>query len=419
MTYPSIKVRSSSFSPLEFTSISWAAGLILAAPILGAISGCLDDGNNQQLIAAAATAVGAVFCLPVGFFKTTWVFPVYIAAIVAASTVAVACHTRHLGLMVQAFVGSTIRKSKFPDRRALAGWLTLYATAAGCFGSAIIATFTYHMLGHTERFLSLWVVSIFSGLIISAGTIHSLAANIPAANTASPPSSIPKSHFTSIFRYPHAAGSLAAVFFASFATMCIFTGGVLHLVGQLCLKPVNILYLWLTYFIFPLISLPLVQPLQQLIRADAVKMQLLGFLLSAFTSAIGFYYRKNNWQNQHVLVLAAVQSMATGLLHAFGRVLLLDCSPAGKEGAFSLWFSWVRAIGTLTGFAVASVGHGNIDRSFEVAFWSTIVGVLVLTFGNISNLGGATAAGLVRNDGYQKGFLENGLELPKEEKTEP
>ncbi|XP_052210377.1 uncharacterized protein LOC127813457 [Diospyros lotus] len=262
LTYPSIKVRSSSFSPLEFTSISWAAGLILAAPILGAISGCLDDGNNQQLIAAAATAVGAVFCLPVGFFKTTWVFPVYIAAIVAASTVAVACHTRHLGLMVQAFVGSTIRKSKFPDRRALAGWLTLYATAAGCFGSAIIATFTYHMLGHTERFLSLWVVSIFSGLIISAGTIHSLAANIPAANTDSPPSSIPKSHFTSIFRYPHAAGSLAAVFFASFATMCIFTGGVLHLLGQLCLKPVNILYLWLTYFIFPLISLPLVQPLQ-------------------------------------------------------------------------------------------------------------------------------------------------------------
>ncbi|KAA8521223.1 hypothetical protein F0562_011940 [Nyssa sinensis] len=408
LTHRSIKVGNMNFSPLEWTSISWVSGIILAAPILATISIHLDNGQHQ-LIAAAAIAAGALFCLPAGFFRTTRIFPPYIAAIVVANAIGTASHARHFGLMVRGFIGSTIRKNQFPDRRAVGGWLSLYATAAGCLGSAIISAFTYHMLRQSEEFISLWVVSIFSGLKWLVGIVHVFASNRLADNPSSSSNSIPKSDVISIFKYPHAAGSLAGVFLSSFATMCIFTGGVLYLVGQLCIKPVNLLYLWLTYFIFPLFSLPLIQPLQQLIRADAVKMQLLGFLLSTLTSGVGFYYHDKNWHKHHLLFFTAVQGTATGLLHAFGRVLFLDCSPAGKEGTFSVWFSWVRALGTLVGFAFASSGRGNISRSLGVAFCSAIVGIVILIFGNISNFGGAKAAGHVRDDS-EKGSPVHGLE---------
>ncbi|CAK9153269.1 unnamed protein product [Ilex paraguariensis] len=395
----SIKLNNLNISPLEWTSISWVAGLIVAAPILGTISLHLDYGHGQQLIAAAATAIGALFCLPTGFFRTRWIFPLYIAAIVAANTIGTASHARHLGLMIRGFIGSTIRKSQLPDRRAVAGWLSLYATASGFLGSTIFAAFTYHMLRKNDSFTGLWVVSIFSGLMWFSGVVHVLSANRPGGSAISPANSIPKSHVISIFRYPHAAGSLAGVFLSSFTNMSIFTGAVLHSVGDLCIKPKNLLYLWLTYFLSPLLSLPLLHPLQELIRADAVKMQLLGLFLSTLTSGFGYYFRHENWHNRHLLLFAAVQSTATGLSHAFGRVLLLDCSPAGKEGAFSAWFSWVRAVGTCVGFAVASPGStGYINRSFGVAFCTAIVGILVLIFGNISNFGGALAAGHVREN---------------------
>ncbi|KAK3037650.1 hypothetical protein RJ639_030427 [Escallonia herrerae] len=409
LTKRSITVNTMRFSPLEWTSVSWVIGLILAAPVLRTISVHLDYGQYPQLVAGAATAMGALFCLPAGFFKVTWIFPPYIAAIIIANTVGSAFHARHLGLMVRGFIGSTIRKAQFPDRRAVMSWLSLYATAIGCLGSAIMSSFTYHMVQEADNsFTSLWVVSIFSGLKWFVGIVHILSATRIGGNTSSA-DSVPKTHVVSIFNYPHAAGSLAGVFLSSFATMCIFTGGVLYLVGQLCFKPINVLYLWLTYFIFPLLSLPLLQPLQQLIRADAVKMQLFGFLLSTLTSGFGFYYRNAVWQKYNVLFFAAVQSTATGVLHAFGRVLLLDCSPAGKEGIFSAWFSWVRAIGTCAGFAVASAGPANISRSFGVAFCTAIVGIVVLIFGNISNFGGAVAAGHLR-DRSEKNSPVHGLD---------
>ena len=49
--------------------------------------------------------------------------------------------------------------------------------------------------------------------------------------------------------------------------MCIFTGGVLYLVGELCLKPVFVFYFWLIYFIFPSVALPLLQPIQLALKA--------------------------------------------------------------------------------------------------------------------------------------------------------
>ncbi|XAR70705.1 hypothetical protein NMG60_11027656 [Bertholletia excelsa] len=412
LTFPSIKVNDMSFSPLEWTSISWVLGVVVAAPVLATISVHLDHGHHQQLIAAAATATGAIFCLPAGFFKTTWIFPPYIAFIIVASAVAAATHTRHLGLMVRGFAGPADRKCQLPDRTVVAGWLSLYATAAGCLGAAVISAFTYHMLRHHNEFLSLWVVSIFSGLKWFAGIIHVFVGYRPGTNPNS--GSIPRSHVITIFNYPHAAGTLAAVLISSFATMSIFTGGVLHLVGQLCFKPVNLLFLLLIYFIVPLFSLPLIQPLQQIIKADAVRMQLLGFFLSTCTSGIGFYYHGENWTNRHVLILAAVQSVGTGLLHSFGRVLLLDCSPAEKEGAFAAWFSWARAVGTCAGFAVASAGHGGIVRSFGAGFFATIVGMAVLIFGNVSSFGGAVDAGHLK-ERREEGLPARGLDWDESE----
>lgn len=145
-------------------------------------------------------------------------------------------------------------------------------------------------------------------------------------------------------------------------------------------------------------SLPMLHPVQLIIRADAVSMQLLGFFMSAFTSGLGFYYKDDNWKRVHMILVVLLQSTAVGVLHAFGRVLLLDCSPAGKEGAFSVWFAWVRVAGACAGLAVGSAAPGNVGKAFGVAFLAIFMGVVVLIFGNVSNLGGLVAAGHVKEE---------------------
>ncbi|KAJ0446141.1 putative MFS transporter superfamily [Helianthus annuus] len=397
LTYARINVGDLSFSPLEWTSISWFSGLILAGPLLAYISIHLDHRQNSQLITAIATAIGAIFCLPAGIIKTPWIIPPYIAAIVASNTVGSAFHNRHLGLMVRGFVGATIRKLHFPNRQAISSWLSLYATAGGCLGAAAIASFTYYMLRNPEGFVSLWVVSIFSGILWFVGIVHILTAvRSNGIGSSVTNCRISSKYFISIFNYPHAAGSLVGVFLSSFSTMSIFTGAVLYIVGQLCTPPQDILFTWLTYFFFPVLALPLLHPVQKVIQSDAVKMQIFGFLLSTLTSGMGFYYRKENWHNNHVLVLAAAQSIASGVLHAHSRILLMDCAPAGREGVFAAWFAWVRMLGAFVGFAIGSSGVGNVNRSFGAAFVAAVIGIVALIFSNVSSYGGAVAAGHVR-----------------------
>ncbi|KAI3713702.1 hypothetical protein L1987_72288 [Smallanthus sonchifolius] len=397
LTYARIKVGTMKFSALEWTSISWFSGLIVAAPLLASVSIHLDHRQNSQQVTAIATAIGAIFCLPAGAIKTIWIMPPYVAAIVASNAVGSAFHNRHLGLMVRGFVGATVRKLQFPNRQAVSSWLSLYATAGGCLGSAAIASFTYYMLRNSEGFISLWVVSIFSGILWFAGIAHILTAVRSNGNESSINNTrVPTRYFISIFNYPHAAGSLVGVFLSSFSTMSIFTGGVLYIVGQLCAPPKDILFIWLTYFFFSVLVLPLLHPIQKLIQSDAVKMQIFGFLLSTLTAGMGFYYRKQNWHNNHVLFLAAAQSIASGVLHAHSRILLMDCAPSGKEGVFAAWFSWVRMFGAFVGFAIGSSGVGNINRSFGAAFVAAVVGIVGLIFSNVSSYGGAVAAGHVR-----------------------
>lgn len=288
-------------------------GLILSAPILGVVSILLDYSHYQQLIAAAATIIGALFCLPAGFFKKSWIFPPYIAIIVAANTIVGACHARHLGLMIRGFTGSIIPRQQFANRRSFASWLSLYSTAAGCLGAAIMSSFTYHMFSHSDHFTAMWVVSIFSGLTWGLGMLHIFSTSRATTTyNDSPSNSAPMTHVVSIFRYPHAAGSLAGVFLSSFITMCLFGGGLLHVMGYICLEMKNILFLWLTYFMVPIVSLPLVHPLQQAMKLDAEKMQLLGFILATLTSGFGFYYKGAMWNKGSLFFFAAVQGTATG-----------------------------------------------------------------------------------------------------------
>ncbi|KAI4314546.1 hypothetical protein L6164_027443 [Bauhinia variegata] len=396
LTERTIRVSGSNFSSFEWTSIAWAVGIGLVAPILGFVSYHLD-GQFPTLITTVATGVGVFFCLPAGFFRTTKIFIPYIAGIVTAITVAVASHTHHLGLMLRGYTGPILSKNQFPIRQGISGWLSLYSTAAGSLGAAIIAAFTYHMLREPkdDELLSLWIVSIFSGLLWLLGILHVFTATSRSSDSISFSS---KFHPFSVFRYPHALGGLAAVFLSSFSTMCIFTGGVIFIVGQLCIKPVHLLLFWLTYFLFPVLSLPLLQPLQHLIKANSVKMQILGFLLSIFSSGFGFYFHDNQWRWGHLLIFGAIQSTSTGLLHAFGRVLVLDCAPSGKEGAFSIWFAWIRAVGLCAGFTVGSVVPGRIRTSLGAAFCAAISGIFLLLFGNISDVAGAVDAGHVTED---------------------
>lgn len=106
-----------------------------------------------------------------------------------------------------------------------------------------------------------------------------------------------------------------------------------------------------------------------------------------------------------MLVLTLFQSTSTGILHAFGRVLLLDCSPYGKEGAFSTWFMLMKVLGTGLGFTIASVSPGNIGVSFGVAFFTSIAAMGGLIFGNVSDFDGAVGAGhVVDRDAADGGY---------------
>ncbi|XP_057748776.1 uncharacterized protein LOC130967758 [Arachis stenosperma] len=405
LTNRTINITGSHLSSLEWTSIAWGGGLLLAASILGFISFHLDANQFYAIITAAATGVGVFFCLPAGFFKTTKIFIPYIAGIALAATVASTAHTHYLALMLRPYGKPTPalrRRTRFFPRLSISSWYSLYATAFGSLGAAIVSSLTYHMLREPSdrNLLSLWVVSIFSGLIWLAGVVHVVLIS-PSRSTTTcsvSPLSSRLYHSLSLFKYPHAIGGLFGVFLSSFATMSIFTGGVLFVVGQLCMRPVHLLYLWLVYFLFPLFSLPLLQIMQHFMRVNSVKMQILGFLLSMFSSGSGFYFWESRWRWSHLLLFGAVQGTATGLLHAFGRVLVLNCAPCGKEGAFSAWYGWVRSVGLCVGFTVGSVAAGRIRASLGAAFCSGIAGIVVLLFGNVSDVGGAVAAGHVAED---------------------
>lgn len=395
LTKRTITVNGSTFSSLEWTAIAWGGGLAVAAPILAFIF-LYINGSFQSFITAAATGIGFFFCLPVGLFKTTKIFVLYIAMIVVAITVSTATHTHHLALMAPKISRPLPLKrlTIFSTKQRLSSWISLFATAVGCLGACIVSSFTYHMLREPiERgFISLWIVTIFCGLLWLVGVLHVFTAENRTTSVPNILSS--KLQLFTIFKYPHAIGCLVSVFLSSFTTMGIFTGGVLFIVGQLCIVPVHLLYFWLTYFLFPLVSLPLLfQPLQNLLKANSAKMKIIGLLLSLISSGFGFYFWESHWKWGHLLVFGAIQGTSSGLLHTFGRVLMLETAPCGEEGGFSFWYGWVRGVGLFGGFVVGSVVPRSVRTSFGAAFCSGLVGIVVLLFGNVSDFGAAKEDG--------------------------
>ncbi|XP_047177263.1 uncharacterized protein LOC124844383 [Vigna umbellata] len=243
-----------------------------------------------------------------------------------------------------------------------------------------------------REFISLWIVTIFCGLLWLVGMLHVFTAE---NRTSYVPNIFPsKLQLFTIFKHPHAIGCLVSVLLSSFTTMGVFTGGVLFIVGQLCIVPVHLLYFLLTYFLFPLFSLPLLfKPLQHLLKANSAKMKITGLLLSLISSGFGFYFWESHWKWGHLLVFGAIQGTSSGLLHTFGRVLMLETAPCGEEGGFSFWYGWVRGVGLFGGFVVGSVVPGSVRTSFGVAFCSALVGTVVLLFGNVNDFGAAKEVG--------------------------
>jgi len=388
LTERTISVSGSTFSSLEWTSIAWGAGLVLAAPILAFIS-LYINGPFQTLITAAATGIGFLFCLPVGLFKTTKIFILYIAMIVVAITVSTATHTHHLALMAPTLSRPPLKRlTLVSSKQGISSWISLCATVVGCLGACIVSSFTYHMLREPieREYISLWIVSIFCGLLWLVGVLHAVTAENRTSSVPNILSS--RLQLFTIFKNPNAIGGLVSVLLSSFTTMSIFTGGVLFILGQLCIEPVHVLYFWLTYFLFPLVSLPLLfQPLQHLIKANSVKMKIMGLLLSLISSGFGFYFWDSHWKWGHLLVFGAIQGTSSGLLHTFGRVLMLDTAPRGEEGGFSVWYGWVKGVGLCGGFIVGSVVPGRVRTSFGAAFCSALIGIVVLLFGNVNDFG--------------------------------
>ena len=93
----------------------------------------------------------------------------------------------------------------------------------------------------------------------------------------------------------------------------------------------------------------------------------------------------------------------------------MDSAPHGKEGVFSTWFVWIRVFGSLVGFAVASANPRNVGVSFGLGFCAAISAVVVLIFGNVSDFGGALAAGNVKEydvvgEDRERGSPVNGVD---------
>lgn len=63
----------------------------------------------------------------------------------------------------------------------------------------------------------------------------------------------------------------------------------------------------------------------------------------------------------------------------------------------------MKAPGTFAGFTVASTVPINIGIAFGTAFYAALLRIFLLIFGNISDLGGAVAAGNVTDVGHKRG----------------
>jgi integral membrane sensor domain MASE1 len=113
-------------SPLGWSALSWAIGILIVAPLLTQVAHHLDRGQYQSLILIAATSFGSFFCLLTGFFKTVWVFLFPILYIVVAIIFAEVVHTRNLGLLIHGLTDYDSSKRLLLHRRVAASHLSLY-----------------------------------------------------------------------------------------------------------------------------------------------------------------------------------------------------------------------------------------------------------------------------------------------------
>ena len=76
-------------------------------------------------------------------------------------------------------------------------------------------------------------------------------------------------------------------------------------------------------------------------------------------------------------MVRAIQGTSSGLVHTFGRVLVLESATSSEEGAFSVWYSWVRGVGLCGGFMWLQWCQGKSRLLLELFF---VVALLELLF---------------------------------------
>lgn len=60
--------------------------------------------------------------------------------------------------------------------------------------------------------------------------------------------------------------------------------------------------------------------------------------------------------------MVVIRSTTIGILHAFGKILLLDCTPPEEKGAFLVLFVWVTVVAGCGGFVFASTFLVHVNK---------------------------------------------------------
>eukprot|EP01018_Ginkgo_biloba_P028648 Gb_34633 [translate_table: standard] len=405
-----------SVSPVLWVSTAWAITMALMALILPSVSPLIDYGKAQKIVLAISAGVGALACLPTGLFRNVWPVTGFLLVAIVGSSISSMVHNRHLALMIRGASTPMHRNAvlsshkHFAKRQTVGNRMSLHGTALGGVGAAAVAAFAYKTLNYNNKRLGIWIACIFGGIKWAIGIGQAFAWLFVRNGPEYPDEKFSilqgwTNAFT-IRKFPHAITSLATLFVASSTSSCIFVASLLHALGALCFKPEYILWMWLAYFVAPVVCLPVMHPVHWFLKVDGRQMQTLGFVVTAAVSAIGYLLHNRLWAPLWTIVGAAVQGLSVGMLNSYCRTLFLDFTPPGKEGAFLAWFTLVKGAGLCAGFGVASWRPDIIRISFGSSFCAACVGILLLLFGNVGNYRGVVLAGHVK-------------ESPSKSKTKP
>ncbi|GLJ38963.1 hypothetical protein SUGI_0794330 [Cryptomeria japonica] len=345
LVHSSIPIGPLKISPLLLTGCVWAITTAILAPILPSLSPFLDYGNKQPIFLLLSSAIGIIACLPPGVFTDTSAMAVFLALAITGGSLSSMAYNRHLALIIRATAAAApvrqrnssiiYMQDRFRIRQNAGGLISSMGTAAESVGAAIIATFTYKMLGFQSAVrLAVWITCIFCGILWAVGAAQALLLQPVRSGPDFPGGKFNGGHgwidAFSFRKFPNAVTSAVLVFLASFAGSCAFASGILHALGHRCFESKYILFMWLAYFLVPALTGVVTGLSPKILIVNGRQMQVIGFLLVAGVSALGFI--QNSWRPWWTIVGAGVLGMGVGILNSYGRTLFFDFTLPSKEG---------------------------------------------------------------------------------------